>query len=460
MQMQRFLMRFFLVCFVLIQSMHAINDQGYSVGLSTEENMFDEELAVRRLTETIKTNVTILGKMVVGKHLHAKQGIHAQGNLKIGKNAVVDGVFSANDAVITNLEVVNCMDALCVNNFSVVDIVISGSVIGITGLTGPTGAMGATGNTGNTGANGSTGAVGEIGAVGNTGAMGATGTAGSPGANGSTGAVGQTGAVGNTGAMGSTGTVGNTGTNGSTGAIGGTGAVGNTGAMGAAGTVGNTGANGSTGAVGATGAVGNTGALGVTGNSGNTGANGSTGAIGQTGAVGFTGATGATGSVGATGVANNAFVSYYTANVLSPITIGSGQISISFSSANIINGSNIVVSDDFITVFTNGTYLLGVSGIVQGPISEMGGGLLAYKVGLEEENIETSLSFEVEPFPLATYEVNSAEGEGANMSVASFNALQLVRVNNAPIVFRVLLNNISDNDIEFFNPVLNVVQLD
>lgn len=365
-------------------------------------------LPLSAITETIKANVTILGKTVIGKHLHTKQGIHAQGNLKVGKNAVINGVFSANDAVITDLEVLNCMDGLCVNNLSVVDIIISGSAIGITGLVGATGATGATGLTG---------AMGPIGVTGNTGAIGITGPTGLTGITGNTG---ETGAIGDTGPMGETGAIGTTGSIGATGAVGVTGAIGSTGAVGA------------------------TGAIGVTGS------------IGATGATGLTGPTGAMGDTGATGAVTNDFVSYYTANVLAPIDIVPGQTTISFDTENTAGGSNITVSGSAVTILANGTYLFSVSGIVSGPISEMGGGLLAYTIGLEKEEEDELPFIQVQPFPSAEYELHSAE----SMSRLTFNALQLVTVINAPTVVNVLLNNNSGNDILLVNPVLNVVQLD
>ncbi len=180
---------------------------------------------------TVDGELNVKCKTTLKKHLTTKQGAFIHGKLKVGKKATfqdnvtfnknvdIDGTLSVTDVVITS-----CIDDLCVNNLSVVDLVISGSVIGITGIAGATGATGATGNTGATGA---TGATGNTGAIGNTGATGNTGSTGN------TGAIGNTGAVGNTGATGATGA----GTTGQTGSIGSTGATGVTGATGATGSV-------------------------------------------------------------------------------------------------------------------------------------------------------------------------------------------------------------------------------
>ena len=273
----------------------------------------------------------VRSKSQFDKHIRTKQGINISGHLKVGKSAtfkddvIVEGLLAAPDAEIENLTlsgslafadlsvsdatisgaltvndlvVENCIDDLCVNNLSVVDLVISGSVIGITGIAGATGATGSTGATGNTGTTGPTGAMGM---TGSTGATGSTGSAGATGSTGATGVTGSTGSTGNTGATGSTGPTGATGETGATGPTGATGNTGATGVTGSTGSTGNTGATGSTGSTGPTGATGETGATGPTGATGNTGATGVTGSTGATGNTGVTGATGMTGATGATG---------------------------------------------------------------------------------------------------------------------------------------------------------------
>ena len=127
------------------------------------------------------------------------------------------------------------------------NLVVTGTLNGLTGVsggtgaTGPTGAQGAqgaTGQTGATGANGITGATGGIGPTGATGIQGVTGVTGA------TGAVGTTGVTGATGATGAVGAIGITGANGATGAQGETGIQGIQGVQGVTGITGNTGATG------------------------------------------------------------------------------------------------------------------------------------------------------------------------------------------------------------------------
>ncbi len=407
------------------------------------QDMVDNSLT-RYSTKVIAQNVAILGKTILKKHVHTKQGIHVEGKLKIdktarfNKNVVVGGTLSVNDFV------------------------VSGSVVGIIGAQGSTGATGATGSTGAMGANGVngfTGATGATGITGNTGATGstgATGFSGSTGATGSTGITGVTGSTGSTGLIGSTGSTGTTGATGSTGAAGQTGAIGATGGTGATGFTGSTGATGNTGATGSTGVTGQTGATGATGITGAMGSTGSTGATGSTGSTGSTGATGLTGATGATGVVSNDFTSYYTANSGSPSLIGPGQTTVGFATQNTSNGSNIMVNGSTITVFANGTYLISVSGIVQ-DFSELNE-TLSYAIGLREEEEGEHPFSEVQPFPLADYNFDSPNT--AMFIKSTFNVMQLVRVNNAPVIFNVLLNNNSGADVLMFNPVLNVVQLD
>lgn len=402
------------------------------------------------LTHIIAANVKILGKTLMQKHLHTKEGIHAEGKLRVDKtarfkkNVVINGTLSVNDLVIT------------------------GSVQGITGVQGPTGSTGATGATGSTGAIGSTGAAGTTGSTGATGIAGNTGGTGTTGSTGATGITGATGSTGTTGSTGNTGVTGPTGSTGVTGSTGATGSTGNTGSTGSTGTTGSTGATGITGATGsagntgATGSTGSTGSIGSTGATGSTGSTGSTGTTGSTGATGITGATGSTGptgATGATGAVSNDFASYYTSNAMSSTLIGPGQVTIGFATQNTSHGSNIIVSGSTITVLQNGTYLLSVSGIVQEPTMEGTFGNLSFAIGLREEEEGEHPFFEVQPFPLAQYGFNSAN-EGGFLLTSNFNVLQLVRVNNAPVVFNVLLNNNSGTNVYLFNPVLNVVQLD
>lgn len=160
----------------------------------------------RRLTVVIDNNISVHGKATFKKHVRTEQGVHVSGTFHSGKEAQFDSDVNIDGTLsVTDLAVNHCINNLCANNFSVVDLVISGSVTGIT--TGATGATGATGRTGATGpcCTGATGATGRTGATGPTGATGATGV-GVTGATGPTGATGAAGAAGATGATGATGT--------------------------------------------------------------------------------------------------------------------------------------------------------------------------------------------------------------------------------------------------------------
>lgn len=273
------------------------------------------------------------------------------------------------------------------------------------------------------------------------------------------GRTGPAGPTGPTGATGNAGNAGATGATGPTGPTGGTGNTGNNGATGPTGPTGSTGGTGSTGATGPTGPTGSTGNTGGTGATGPTGPTGGTGATGPTGPTGFTGPTGPTGPTGATGSITDNAASYYTSNPSDFTLVSPGQTTISFNTQNTRLGSNIIVSGSTITVLTNGTYLLSVSGIVQEPTFEGEVGALAFAVGLREEEEGEHPFSDIQPSPLAEYR-SFSPAEGGLLLTQNFNVLQMVRVNNAPVVFNVLLNNISGRFVYVFNPVLNVVQLD
>lgn len=278
---------------------------------------------------------------------------------------------------------------------------------------------------------------------------------------GSTGATGATGPEGINGTTGATGASGGgpTGTTGATGQAGITGTTGATGATGIAGTTGATGITGGTGLTGATGATGINGLVGINGSTGITGSSGSTGVTGITGATGITGSTGFNGVTGATGSISNNFASYYTPSASSPTPIGPGITTLDFSTQNTRKGFNVIVSGSTINVLTNGTYLLSVSGITQEFIGEGEIGNLSFAIGLREEEEGEHPFFNVQPYPLAQHESYSSNLGGAFLT-ATFNTFQMVRVNNAPVVFNVLIENNSGTNIDVFNPVINVVQLD
>ena len=153
---------------IVLQKNHAQLDTADAEKIVTNldeiiTNVTDGSLT-RRPTLVIDENIEVFGKATFEKHVQTKQGIHVLGKLRVNKrarfrdnvtikgNLTVDGdaFFLSNVEIdgplsVTDLAVANCMENLCVDNLSVVDLVISGSVIGITGTMGATGATGATG---------------------------------------------------------------------------------------------------------------------------------------------------------------------------------------------------------------------------------------------------------------------------------------------------------------------------
>src|SRR5207302_6057437 len=100
MRMQRFLI---FACFASMQLIQTIDD------------VISESLT-RRPTKTIHANLHVLGKTILRKHVRLKQGATITGKLKVAKLAT----FHSD----VNVE----------GTLSVVDLVISGSVIGIIGV--------------------------------------------------------------------------------------------------------------------------------------------------------------------------------------------------------------------------------------------------------------------------------------------------------------------------------------
>ena len=89
----------------------------------------DNDMTTRAYTPILSTyimneNLNVRGKTTLNKHLNVKQGAHIQGKLKVNraalfkKNAAIKGTLSVADLTVTN-----CMNSLCVNSLSVVDLV-------------------------------------------------------------------------------------------------------------------------------------------------------------------------------------------------------------------------------------------------------------------------------------------------------------------------------------------------
>lgn len=233
---------------------------------------------------------------------------------------------------------------------------------------------------------------------------------------------------------------------------------------------GDTGDQGPAGTAGAQGEQGIPGEAGPAGTPGTPGEQGEQGSAGEMGPIGLTGATGS--------ITENA-ISYYTSNyncscetdcsqcfcsVQSFATLSPGMNAITFATENMRLGSNIQVNGSQIWVWTNGTYLISMSGIVQESTLENGDGYgsLSFTVGLQEQVGEAAVCHPVTPFPLGQYAINSSNTEGFTLST-TFDLLQMVRVNNAgaqPVIFQVLLNNSSEAEAHLLNPVFNMMQID
>lgn len=169
--------------------------------------------------------------------------------------------------------------------------------------------------------------------------------------------------------------------------------------------------------------------------------------------------TGPTGPAGS--VASNV-ASYYTANFGSGQGIGNGHSAIHFNTQNILSGSNITVSGGNITVSANGTYLISATGIVQQYTYEMTPTTMSFDVGLREEEPLSELPAwsSVQPWPLLEHYSQAVE-TGGIVYAQTISVSQMVKVNNAPVMFQVLIDNHnSGGSSSIANPTINVVQLD
>jgi len=226
---------------------------------------------------------------------------------------------------------------------------------------------------------------------------------------------------------------------------------------------------------------GHRGKRGYKGNTGDTGPAGAPGEAGAPGASGEAGPQGPQGPTGATGSITQNAVSFYTSNyecscervidnfvctcaVTSSTTLNPGQTAITFSTENTSIGQNpsvlIDVLGSTIYVWQNGTYLIGVSGIIQEHIPRSGEPI-SFTIGLQEELGETGPATVVNPSPIAEYSAQ-APSESVVTLATTFNALQMVTVANAgarPVVFQVVLNNLSEVPVDLLNPVFNMIQI-
>ncbi|MEO5950693.1 MAG: hypothetical protein ABIQ04_04560 [Candidatus Saccharimonadales bacterium] len=161
-----------------------------------------------------------------------------------------------------------------------------------------------------------------------------------------------------------------------------------------------------------------------------------------------------------------AYASYYSNDYPSSNSVPSGQSAISFNTASVNVGSAITVSGSTITISTNGTYLMSVSGIVQEYIFETTDPTsLSFTAGFESQQHGTSSWQQVQPFPATTHSSwTPADQTGFIYGFAvsaSLNVSQMVTVTNAPVTFNMLINNSSSSYyVTVSNPILNVIKLD
>lgn len=269
---------------------------------------------------------------------------------------------------------------------------------------------------------------------------------------------GPRGVPGQTGPQGPRGHRGKKGHKGDTGDQGPAGQAGTPGTPGEQGIPGTPGEAGAPGTPGEAGPAGTPGEQGIPGTPGEQGPAGTPGAAGTPGTPGTPGEQGEQGPPGENGSITQNAVSYYTQSG-QPALINPGQSTISFASQNTRLGNNITVSGSTITVLTNGTYLISVSGIVQEFIGEAQPGILDFTIGLQEEHEGEYPWIDVQPTALTAYSAKSAD-EGGYYMTAPFSVLQMVRVNDAPQVFNVRFNNGSGTSVDLYSPILNMMQID
>lgn len=172
-----------------------------------------------------------------------------------------------------------------------------------------------------------------------------------------------------------------------------------------------------------------------------------------------------TGPAGPAGSVSSDVASFYTANFSSGSpsqTIGGGLNVINFDTQNVLQGSNIAVNGTTITIWETGTYLFSISAIIQMytyETNEVGDQHLAFTLGMRQEQGEQNWS-NVQPYPLAEHFSQVALGGGLVYG-QTVTVSQMVKVDETPMIFNVLLNNQNNGSPSWIsNQTLNVVQLD
>lgn len=169
------------------------------------------------------------------------------------------------------------------------------------------------------------------------------------------------------------------------------------------------------------------------------------------------------GPTGPAGSVTNDVASYYTSNYGSGQGIGNGHSAFHFNTENVLTGSNITVNSGVITISANGTYLISVSGIIEQYTFEGDPATMSFDVGLRQEDPLSELpawSF-VQPWPLAAHHSPETLQTGGIVYAQTVSISHMVKIDNAPIMFQVLIDNHNNGgSSSISNSTINVIQLD
>jgi hypothetical protein len=192
----------------------------------------------------------------------------------------------------------------------------------------------------------------------------------------------------------------------------------------------------------------------------------------------LTGPAGATGATGPAGAVSHNAASYYSA---STVNVGNGTTNLSFGTQNIQISNAIEVNGTLIQFMENGTYLMSVSGIVQGITYEARESDLSYTIGIQEGQEHEQYVYEgsewddgsnagstiylynwtnTNPYPLAQNSIQAANEYGNYTLTSTANVTQMFTISNAPAFFTVQLNNNSNAYVFVANPTINIIRID
>lgn len=174
--------------------------------------------------------------------------------------------------------------------------------------------------------------------------------------------------------------------------------------------------------------------------------------------------SGPAGPTGPAGSLSANIAAYYTANYVENgggQGINGGLNVLNFDTEDVLLGSNITISGTTIQIAANGTYLFSISGIVQEYSFEGTGQYMTFKVGMREETLTAELPTwqNVEPYPLSFYNAGMSETGGVVFG-QPISVSKMIKVQNAPVLLNVLLDNGNSSPSWIANQSINIVQLD